>query len=83
MPKDMSLLEKVVFVADYIEPGRNQAPNLAKIRKMAFMDLDKAVVHILEDTLDYISKKEKEIDPKTQMTYDFYKELCDKKHEQQ
>lgn len=80
---DMSLLEKVVFVADYIEPGRNQAPNLAKIRKMAFMDLDKAVVHILEDTLDYISKKEKEIDPKTQMTYDFYKELCDKKHEQQ
>ena len=30
----MSLLEKIIFVADYIEPGRKQAPNLKEIRKM-------------------------------------------------
>ena len=29
----MSLLEKIIFVADYIEPGRKKAPNLAEIRE--------------------------------------------------
>lgn len=71
----MSLLEKIIYVADYIEPGRKQAPNLAPIRKMAFVDLDMALVHILKDTLDYISTYDKEIDPMTQKTYDYYKEI--------
>lgn len=71
----MSMLEKIVYVADYIEPGRDKAPNLSKIRKQAFTDIDAALLHILEDTLDYISKTQKAIDLKTQMTYDFYKQL--------
>ena len=45
----MSLLEKIVYVADYIEPGRKQAPNLSLIRKLAFTDLDEALFKILED----------------------------------
>lgn len=69
----MSLLEKVVYVADYIEPGRKQAPNLSEIRKLAFIDLDKAMLKILEDTLVYLNTIEGDIDPMTQKTYDFYK----------
>lgn len=71
---DMSLLEKIIYVADYIEPGRKQAPNLTEIRKMAFIDLDKALFRILEDTLDYLHDEEGDIDSMTQKTYDFYKE---------
>lgn len=71
----MSMLEKIVYVADYIEPGRDKAPNLSTIRKQAFTDIDAALLHILEDTLDYTSKTERIIDSKTQMTYDFYKAL--------
>lgn len=70
---DMSLLEKVVYVADYIEPGRKQAPNLSEIRKLAFIDLDKAMLKILEDTLVYLNTIDGDIDPMTQKTYDFYK----------
>ena len=33
---DMSLLEKIVWLSDYIEPGRKQAPNLPEIRKDRF-----------------------------------------------
>lgn len=69
----MSLLEKVVYVADYIEPGRKQAPNLSEIRKLAFIDLDKAMLKILEDTLVYLNTIDGDIDPMTQKTYDFYK----------
>ncbi|MCM1568283.1 MAG: bis(5'-nucleosyl)-tetraphosphatase (symmetrical) YqeK [Roseburia sp.] len=68
----MSLLEKIIFVADYIEPGRKQAPNLEEIRKLAFIDLDKALVKILEDTLEYLQNGRGDIDPMTRKTYEYY-----------
>ena len=71
----MSLLEKIIFVADYIEPGRKKAPNLAEIRQMAFINLDGAVLKILNDTLDYLKNTPGEIDPMTQKTYDYYQEI--------
>lgn len=76
---DMSLLEKIVYVADYIEPGRKQAPNLGAIRKLAFTDLDEALFRILEDTLVYLNQMNGEVDPTTQNTYDFYKEYMEEK----
>ncbi len=69
----MSLLEKIVFVADYMEPGRRQAPRLEQIRRIAFVDLDRAVLMILEDTLDYLKSGDSVIDQTTQETYSYYK----------
>ena len=69
----MSLLEKIIFVADYIEPGRKQAPNLTQIRSLAFVDLDAAMLKILEDTLAYLENGEGEVDPMTQKTYEYYR----------
>ena len=70
----MSTLEKIVFIADYIEPNRKHAPNLAEIRKLAFEDLDKALLWILKDTLAYLHSTGGQIDPMTQKTYDYYVE---------
>lgn len=69
---DMSLLEKIIFIADYMEPNRNKAPNLMQIRKMAYEDLDQALVMILQDTLDYLEQTGNEIDPGTKETLVFY-----------
>ncbi|MCR5595895.1 MAG: bis(5'-nucleosyl)-tetraphosphatase (symmetrical) YqeK [Lachnospiraceae bacterium] len=68
----MSLLEKIIFVADYIEPGRDERPELMKLRKEAFDDLDKCVIDILEATLKYLTDTAKAIDPATSNTYDYY-----------
>lgn len=68
----MSLLEKIIFIADYIEPSRSQAPNLAKIRKLAFVDLDQALLVILEDTLSYLTATGGELDPMTEETWLYY-----------
>jgi len=68
----MSVLEKIIFVADYMEPGRNKAKNLDMIRELAFRDLDAALIKILEDTLVYLKESEEEIDDMTQKTYDYY-----------
>jgi predicted HD superfamily hydrolase involved in NAD metabolism len=54
---NMSLLEKIVFVADYIEPMRDKAPNLSLLRKQAFLNLDETVGMILEDTVAYLKVK--------------------------
>ena len=70
---DMSMLEKIIYVADYIEPGRKQAPNLTEIRKLAFTDLDESLFRILEDTLVYLRTVDGDVDPMTQKTYEFYK----------
>ena len=69
----MTLLEKIVFIADYIEPYRNKAANLDDIRHMAFTDIDMAAYVILDDTLLYIRKTGRNIDTQTVDTYDYYK----------
>lgn len=71
----MTLLEKIVFVADYIEPNRKEAPHLNRLRSMAFENLDEAVRLILEQTLDYLKSTSKEIDPQTIITRDYYQKL--------
>lgn len=72
--ENMGLIEKILFVADYIEPSRKESPDLKLIRQEAFQDLDVAVTHILGDTLTYLyQNKSKAIHPGTKMAYDFYK----------
>lgn len=69
----MSTLEKILFIADYIEPGRKHGPNLAEIRRLAFIDLDKALLRVLEDTLSYLGEGGGEVDPMTGKTYEYYR----------
>ena len=73
----MTVLEKIVFTADYIEPGRDHAPNLPELRQLAFTDLDRAVCRILEQTLDYLKAEGGEIDPTTEETYQYYLNKAD------
>lgn len=79
---DMSLLDKIIFTADYIEPGRNQAPRLDYLRKTAFENLDTAVAEILFDTLNYLKEKNTVIDTTTQDTFDFYSKYLARKEEE-
>ncbi len=70
----MSNLEKIIYIADYIEPGRKQAPNLTEVRKLAFQNLDSALLKILENTLSYLEETSEIIDPMTRKTYEYYLE---------
>ena len=72
---NMTLLEKIIFIADYIEPGRTSAPNLSEIRRLAFENLDIAMFRILDDTLQYLREKGGVIDQMTEETYHYYKDF--------
>lgn len=62
---DMSLLEKIVYIADFIEPNRKYFKGLDEIRKLAYEDIDKAMIEILKQTILY--NKGKAIHP---LSYD-------------
>lgn len=68
----MSLLEKIIYVSDYIEPNRDFASNLDTVRKLAFENLDMALMKILEDILKHLLDKNLPTDPMTQKTFDYY-----------
>lgn len=64
----MSLLDKIIYVADYIEPGRD-FPGVKEAREIALVDLDAAVAYETKHTLLHLIEQEHKIYPKTLETY--------------
>jgi nicotinate-nucleotide adenylyltransferase len=56
--KNMSLLEKIVYIADVIEPNRAFFDGLEETKQLAYNNIDKAMKYSLRHTVDFnISKK--------------------------
>ena len=71
--ENMSLLEKIVYIADFIEPNRRELENMEVIRKEAYEDIDKCLAHILHDSVVYLKTLGKTCDDATRQAYEFYK----------
>jgi predicted HD superfamily hydrolase involved in NAD metabolism len=54
---DMTLLEKIIYIADYIEPTRKNFTWLEPMRALAYKNLDKAVLYGLNIAITYIIDK--------------------------
>jgi predicted HD superfamily hydrolase involved in NAD metabolism len=65
---NMTLLEKVVFLADYIEPGR-QFPGVEEVRETAKSSLDEAVFQSLRNTISFLLRRKQLVYPETLHTY--------------
>ncbi|MDY6041235.1 MAG: nicotinate (nicotinamide) nucleotide adenylyltransferase [Candidatus Faecousia sp.] len=61
---NMTLLEKIVYVADYMEPCRN-FPGVEKLRELAFSDLDGALRLGLQMTLENLANRALEVSPES------------------
>ena len=70
--KDMTMLEKIVFVADYIEPNRKKLPDLDRIRTLSFYDISEAVKVIAKSTIEYLGSQGMYID---KFTYELSDEV--------
>lgn len=76
---NMTLLDKIVYIADYIEPNRCEAPNLEEARRLAFVDINACLYLILKDSLEYLKTKSTAIDSMTAETFQYYQEEIMKK----
>lgn len=54
--ENMDLLQKIIFIADFIEPGRKFG-NVGDLRRLAFENLDKAVLMGLDLTIESVIRK--------------------------
>lgn len=61
---NMSLLEKILYVADAAEPGRDY-PSVEELRKRAETELDDACLFSMERTVVYVAERGMELDPDT------------------
>ncbi len=71
---NMSILEKLLFLADSLEPNRKY-DEVPELTKLAFTDIDKAIVNCIKVKLDYTKKTEKQEHPLGATAYDYYSKL--------
>ena len=69
----MNLLEKIIYVADYMEPNRN-FPGVEELRRLAFTDLEGALKLGLEMTLALLERQGREISPESREALDYLKD---------
>lgn len=67
---DMTLLEKVLYIADYMEPTRD-FEGVEKLRKLAYTDLDAAVLLGAEMSVEEMAERGSPIHPNTLAARDF------------
>ncbi|UQZ46746.1 bis(5'-nucleosyl)-tetraphosphatase (symmetrical) YqeK [Bacillus sp. PK3-037] len=66
----MTLLEKVIYVADYIEPGR-KFPGVDEVRELAETNLNQALIQSIKNTMIFLMKKNQQVFPDTCLTYNW------------
>ncbi|PEE05664.1 phosphohydrolase [Bacillus pseudomycoides] len=66
--EEMTMLDKVIYVADYIEPGR-KFPGVEEARELAQEDINKALLFALKRTIQFLMEKDQTIYPLTFQTY--------------
>ena len=64
----MSLLDKIIFLSDMIEPNRAWL-GVEKLRKMVYNDIDRAMLDAIQGTVTYLNKRNLIIHPITLLTH--------------
>ncbi|WML54120.1 bis(5'-nucleosyl)-tetraphosphatase (symmetrical) YqeK [Neobacillus sp. PS3-12] len=66
--RGMTKLEKVIYLADYIEPGRH-FPGVEEVRNLAKINLEEALIKAVQNTIMFLMKRNQAIYPETFHTY--------------
>ena len=72
---DMTLLEKILYIADYMEPTRD-FDGVERLRALAYEDLDAAVLLGTEMTVEEMRGYGSPVHPNTLAARDFLKGMC-------
>ncbi|MCL2874382.1 MAG: bis(5'-nucleosyl)-tetraphosphatase (symmetrical) YqeK [Defluviitaleaceae bacterium] len=70
---NMTLLEKIIYLADIIEPNREIYEGLPQIRQKAFDNLDEAVYEGIIDSISYVNRKGEHVYYLSEEARDFLK----------
>ncbi|MDD4526825.1 MAG: bis(5'-nucleosyl)-tetraphosphatase (symmetrical) YqeK [Candidatus Margulisbacteria bacterium] len=68
---EMSILEKIIYLADISEPGRKH-PELMQIQELAKQNINKAMLLAVKFSLKKLIESERSIDPKSVECYNYF-----------
>lgn len=68
---DMTVLDKILYLADYIEPQRD-FPELERLRQLSYEDLDRAMGYGLSITMEEMRARNKVTHQNTLRAYEQY-----------
>ena len=69
---EMSLLEKILYIADYMEPNRS-FPGVETLREYVWKDLDAAIFYGLDQSVSYLQSLNRTIDPDSLSAWNYYR----------
>jgi len=73
---DMTLLDKIIYLADYIEPNREAFEGLEELREIAYVDLDKAMLKALNMSVKHVKSKGALVHPDTLAAINCFNAKC-------
>ena len=68
----MSAMDALIYVSDFIEPGRESFPGMEKARKLAEKDIYKAMCYCTRLSARHLKSKGQTIHPRSQALLDNY-----------
>jgi len=74
---EMSLLEKIIYIADAIEPNRFY-PGVDALRETAAEDLDRAVLQSLTNTINFVRGENRYLDEDTVLAKEYFEKIIKK-----
>ena len=74
---DMTMLEKIIYMADFIEPLRRFRDKISDVRKLTYTDIDSAIMKATEMSLGFLNNRGKYIHSNTIKTHDYYKKVVE------
>lgn len=71
---NMGFLEKIVFLADFIEPERKSTDEIVEAKRLASIGLDVAIEYVLNTSINYLKEHKQPVYTLTLDAYEFYKD---------
>lgn len=71
--ENMTMLDKIIFIADKIEP-RRKYDKVHEIKKVAYENIDDAIIMSIKSTIEYIKMRNLELDQESLKTLEFLEE---------
>lgn len=77
--ESMTDLEKILYLADIIEPNRTPFEGMDELRRLCKTNLDCAMLFALERSIEYIQHRHKKLHSQTLQAQQYFLEICKEK----
>ena len=77
--RDMTILDKIIYLADFIEPNRRDFDGLSELKELCKKDLDEAMLFAINLSISFVTGKGKTLHKQTVDTKDYFQKKIDER----